>query len=348
MEPTAKFKLKGDKLDSSKHFLKYVLTLQRNYNVEKFMDTPEVTDLEPFSANEQTRERQEANITKFYNDLVQMAGTITVENVKDNIEFNNYNADGNLTTTTRKARQLLRYYATLVKPNSVKDSKLMMQRLHLKFKNTDAEKLKEDLETFFNEFDEIEKEMTPRAKMVELSKMEHFHGILGTTSKHLHQALESIDIMDETLTFEDYKTRLLQSAQQIGTRIRSVNRTSSHQQQETSTLMSANSTAEMTANSTTVTMDKAEYDNMKAFISRSKQDMPRSYYGRSTSNDRKRSASNDRRRSRSNDSRGGRSPNNGASSRSPKRGRGNVTFREEEVQYSPYISSRSTSPYSRK
>lgn len=350
MEPTIKFQLKGDKLDSSKQFLKYVLTLQRNYNVEKFMEAPGITDPEPFSASEQTREKQEANLTKFYNELVHMAGTISVENVKDSIEFNSYNADGNLTTTTRKARQLLRYYATLVQPNSVKDSKLMTQRLHLKFKNTDAEKLKEDLETFFNEFEEIEKEMTPRTKMVELSKMEHFHGILGTASKYLNQALESIDIMDEQLAFQDYKTRLLQLAQQIGTKIRSVNRTSSHHQHESSTIMSANSTVKMAVNSTTVTLDKAEYDSMKASISRSQQDTPRSYYGRSTSNDRKRSASNDRKRSASNDSRRSRSNDsrNETSSRSPKRGRRNVTFRQEEAQYSPYMPSRSTPTYSRK
>jgi hypothetical protein len=125
-------KIRGDKLDSSKAFLRHVLSLQRKSNVEKFMDTDNVDDEEPFSDYAPTREKQEGNITLFYDEIVNMAGTISEENVRDSIEENTYNENGNLTTTTRKARQLLRYYATLVKPNPVKDSKLTMQRQNLK------------------------------------------------------------------------------------------------------------------------------------------------------------------------------------------------------------------------
>ena len=110
-------RLRGDKLDSRKTFLQAVLSLQRKWNVEDFMSAENVSDPEPFSDHAGTRERQKASINNFYDDICSMAGSITVETVRDSIEENTYE-DEDLTTVTRKARQLLRYYSTLVQPNS--------------------------------------------------------------------------------------------------------------------------------------------------------------------------------------------------------------------------------------
>ena len=54
-------KIRGDKLDSSKAYLRHVLSLQRKFNVEKFMDTDNVDDEEPFSDYAPTREKQEGS-----------------------------------------------------------------------------------------------------------------------------------------------------------------------------------------------------------------------------------------------------------------------------------------------
>ena len=122
-------------------------------------------------------------MSNFYDEISKIAGTITVETIRDSIEGNAYE-DVDLNTVTRKIRQLLRYYATLVQPNSVKDSSLTTRRNLLNFTNKDPSKLKEDLEKFFNEFEEIEREMTQRTKMVELAKMEHFTGMISCNSKY--------------------------------------------------------------------------------------------------------------------------------------------------------------------
>jgi hypothetical protein len=264
------FKLRGDSLDSKKDFLRATLSLQRRWNVEEFLEAPNVTDPEPFSDHAGTKEKQKSNLNNFYDALSNMAGTITVETVRDSIEENTYeNVD--LTTVTRKARQLLRYYATLVQPNSVKDSSLTTKRNLLNFTNKDSSKLKQDLERLFNEFEEIEKEMTPRTKMVELAKMEYFTGMLSTNAKILSTALEDIDIMDEATTFEDFKKHLLKSAEKIGTRIRNERTTQSRTMSSTDTIMSSNSTIE-SVNSTTVTVDKDQYDRMEEALRRSKRE----------------------------------------------------------------------------
>ena len=41
--------------------------------------------------------------------------------------------------------------------------------------------------------------------MVELAKMEHFTGMISCNCKILTKSLEDIDIMEETMTFEDFK-----------------------------------------------------------------------------------------------------------------------------------------------
>jgi hypothetical protein len=114
------FKLRGDSLDSKKRFLQATLSQKRKYNVQEFLEAPNVTDPEPFS-DHATRERQKANMSNFYDEISKMAGTITVETIRDSIEGNAYE-DVDLNTVTRRIRQLLRYYATLVQPNTVKDS----------------------------------------------------------------------------------------------------------------------------------------------------------------------------------------------------------------------------------
>ena len=85
-----------------------------------------------------------------------------------------------------------------MQPNNVKDSNLTGKRDLIQFRNTGSTKLKlkDDQEQMFNEY-EVEEEMTS------IKKMERFHGILAQSSKKsLKQALENIDIMDETMNFE--------------------------------------------------------------------------------------------------------------------------------------------------
>jgi hypothetical protein len=190
------FKLKGDKLDSFKNFQRVSVHLTRKFNVDKFFEAASMTDLEPFSEHSGTALKQEANINLFYNSLVHMAGSIKVEKMVENIQTNDYNDAQELTTTTRKARQLLRYYASLVKPNNVKDSSLTAKRDLILFRNTDPTKLKDDLEHMFDEFDEAESEMTERTKMRELQKKEHFLGLLGNSCKAIQNTLDTIDVMD--------------------------------------------------------------------------------------------------------------------------------------------------------
>ena len=339
--PTA-LRLRGDKLDSRKTFLQAVLSLQRKWNVEDFMSAENVSDPEPFSDHPGTRERQKASINNFYDDICSMAGSITVETVRDSIEENTYE-DEDLTTVTRKARQLLRYYSTLVQPNSVKDSHLTAKRNQHKFhaKDNTNSSLKEDVEAYFNEFEEIEKEMTARTKMTELTKLEHFTGMLSANCKILTKSLEDIDIHDEATTFAAFKAHILKSAEKIGTRLRNEHRIqSSHNSSSTNTIMSSNSMTQA-VNSTTVTVDKVQYDEMKEALNRSKrQGSHSSYYN----NDRNRS------RSKSTESRTyqgsrARSPSSESRGRSPKRGR-TVAFRTEERPTSPYnANTRSTSPY---
>ena len=100
------FKLRGDSLDSSKRFLQATLSLQRKYNVQEFLEAPNVADPEPFSDHAGTKERQKANLNNFYDEISNMAGTITVETIRDSIEGNAYE-DVELNTVTRKIRQLL-------------------------------------------------------------------------------------------------------------------------------------------------------------------------------------------------------------------------------------------------
>ena len=335
-------KLRGDKLDSRKTFLQTVLSLQRKWNVEDFMKAENVSDPEPFSDHPGTRERQKASVNNFYDDICNMAGTITVETVRDSIEENTY-GDTDLTTVTRKSRQLLRYYSTLVHPNSVKDSHLTAKRNQHKFRVKDKTNstLKEDVETYFNEFEEIEKEMTERTKMTELTKLEHFTGMLSANCKILTKSLEDIDIHDEATTFATFKEHILKSAEKIGTRLRNEHIIQSSQNSSsTETIMSSNSTTQV-VNSTTVTVDKAQYDEMKEALNRSKrQGMQSSHYGDDRNRSRSRSTDSKpyqsfRARSTSNESRG----------RSPKRGR-TVAFRTDERPASPYnATARSESPY---
>jgi hypothetical protein len=68
------FKLKGDKLDSSKTFQKVSVHLTRKFNVDKFMEAANITDPEPFSEHPSTASKQEANINLFYSSLVNIAG----------------------------------------------------------------------------------------------------------------------------------------------------------------------------------------------------------------------------------------------------------------------------------
>ena len=205
-----------------------------------------------------------------------------------------------------------------------------MQRQNLKFKNTDAEKLKEDLETFFNEFEEIEKEMTDRTKMVELAKIEYFHGHMAHASKVLKNALENIDIMDAELTFADYKSKLLQSAQQIGTTIRNENRASKHlSDRPTETVMSSNAHfTEGTSHSATITMSKKDYDDLREQAAKATQWRSREQSDRGRS----RSASKERTQSPSRD----RSSRSSSPIRKDKRLRTNVTFQADKRSASPH------------
>jgi len=102
-------KLMGNKLDSRKSFLDTARSLQRKWNVEDFMNAEDVTDEEPFSDHPGTRERQKANVNNFYDEISSMAGSATVEAVRDSIKENTYQE---VELTTKKARQLLRYYST--------------------------------------------------------------------------------------------------------------------------------------------------------------------------------------------------------------------------------------------
>ena len=232
-----------------------------------------------------------------------------------------------------------------MQPNSVKDSSLTTRRNLLNFTNKDPSKLKEDLEKFFNEFEEIEREMTQRTKMVELAKMEHFTGMISCNCKILTKALEDIDIMEDTMTFEDFKRHLLKSAERIGTRIRNEQMTQSRKVSSTDTIMSSNSTIE-NVNSTTVTVDKAQYDRMEEALRRSKRDRSSSAQRDRNTESRQENDKN-RSRSRSEDSRSyqgsrQRRQNSESRERSPKRGR-QVTFTREERPTSSYA--RSTSPH---
>jgi len=267
--------------------------------VQEFLEAPNVTDPEHFS-DHATRERQKANLSNFYDEISKMAGTITVETIRDSIEGNAYE-DVDLNTVTRRIRQLLRYYATLVQPNTVKDSCLTTRRNLLNFTNKDPSKLKEDLEKFFDEFEEIEREMTQRTKMVELAKMEHFTGMISCNCKILTKSLEDIDIIEETMTFEDFKRCLLKSAERIGTRIRNEQMTQSHKVSSTETIMSSNFTIE-NVKSTTVTVEKAQYDRIEEAPRRSKRDRSSSAQ-RDRNTDSNQENDKNRSRSRSADSR---------------------------------------------
>ena len=259
------FKLKGDKLDSSKKFQQVSVQLTRKHNVDKFMQAANITDPEPFSDHAGTQSKQEANINLFYNSLVEMAGTITVERMVERIEGNVYSDAAELTTTTRKARQLLRYYATLVQPNNVKDSHLTSKRDLIQFRNTDPTKLKDDLESMFNEFDEIERELTPGAKMRDLQRKETFVGLLGNSCKVLQNTLDTIDVMDHAMTFEIVKEKLLQAAQNISTRSRNEGKASAKQQRTLS--LRDETSATLSNNATSITMDKKQYDDLMQAVS---------------------------------------------------------------------------------
>lgn len=337
-------KLTGNRLDSKKAFLDAARSLQRKWNVEDFMKADNVTDQEPFAQHPGTQERQKANVNNFYDEICSMAGSTTVEAVRDSIEENTYQ-EVDLTTTTRKARQLLRYYSTLVQPNSVKDSYLTAKRnrheLHITDKSNFS--LKEVIETYFNEFEEIEREMTQRTKMTEMTKLEHFTGMLSAKCNILTKALDDIDIHDETTTFAIFKDHVLKSAEKIGTRLRNEHRIQSqhhHKSSSSDTIMSSNSTTS-TINSTTVTVDKALYDEMRGAHDRSQRQGRQSSYNYGEDR-RSRSKSTE---SRHNQGSRARSPSNESrNSRSPKRGR-TVAFKTDERPTSPYYSARSSSPH---
>lgn len=325
------FKLKGDKLDSSKTFQKVSVHLTRKFNVDKFMEAANITDPEPFSEHPSTASKQEANINLFYSSLVNIAGSIQVEKMVEKIETNIYNDAHELTTTTRKARQLLRYYASLVRANNVKDSSLSAKRDLILFRNTDSTKLKDDLERMFDEFDEAEREMTEGAKMRDLQKKEHFLGILGNSCKAIQNTLDTIDVMDHATTFEIVKEKLLQAAQNISTRSRNENKASARQQRSPS---HDTSVTTMSANATQITMDKAQYDEIMRAISSDKSNRNRS------ESPSRQYAERGRPRSRSNTPdrnfrrREGSSQSSNLRARSPSKS--NVTFSPNTRSSSPY------------
>ena len=134
MTTTVPFKLLGNKYDSKRTFTNTTRDLIRKYNVSEFMEAAEITARAPFdNFNASVKQKQEIQVNLFYSELISMAGSVSIEGIIGRIETNTLNDRRELTTNTRKARQLLQYYQSLVENNTQKDFMLSQQRDRIVF-----------------------------------------------------------------------------------------------------------------------------------------------------------------------------------------------------------------------
>ena len=191
----------------------------------------------------------------------------TIDRVIAKIESNTLNADAILTTPTRKARQLIEYYLTLVEPNSLHDSVLTRRRADIRFKCSKQINLKNDLDVLFEEFEEVESDMQPRSKYSEIQMMEHIKGLLNSNSD-LTPIIDGINVHDIDTSFAFFKNRILEAAVSISGRFSAEDRIQCTRR-SSSDIMSSNQTSDLSdVNSSTVMIDRQEWNEMRRAVSR--------------------------------------------------------------------------------
>jgi hypothetical protein len=211
-----------------------------------------------------------------------------------------------LSTPIRKARRIIEVYMLLTQSNAQKDNILLEKREAIKLQKGKDESLKMAVRRLFSDIDESEEEMRAHHKWQPIQKIERII-LLLRSEKELTSKLTSISTTG--MTTKDFQRQILQCCQNI----------MDIERMQKTAPATADDTTIMSSNSTTVTMDKTEFDALVATSYNASKSRPRSphqantrrhtvdfresrsdqqRYARAGSRDRERSRSRDRSRDR--------------------------------------------------
>ena len=246
------FRMKFDDTDMLTDLNDELTRLELKYNVGTLL-RGDVEDREDFDIKGSMRSKQEHSVNNYLLQLELMAkDTPPLKKIVRSILRNEELPKGfDLTTPIRKSRRIIEIYREASKANPVKEASLLAKREAIKLQRRGGQNIKQSVQKLFDDFEDVEEEMNQHLKWVTIQKIDRI--ILQLASEtELSSKISDIHSVS-TWNFADFRTTILRFCQNIMD-------TARIQQLSTDSSNKADDTTTMSANATTITMDKTEYD----------------------------------------------------------------------------------------